>query len=195
MTYYKTNIKYEDDYVYCLEEDDYLCSQNCMFCPNKMHLSEVYKKWQEIIKESKNSFSRRLMDCVSYDEFYTFVNLHGFEPGDPHSVFIGHDETYEEIAASLPSYIDTVIDFGGSNGLQYHIFENVRYIDVDDFGWGCSPEFYLAKAQDFIREHLEEFNQDTTLAICLNVPDEEARQAVIDNFKHKWVMWKQCRIA
>lgn len=186
-----------DGYAFeCCEEscEDYaLCGYKCYVCPDGKNMAELRDAWREEL-HANAGFSRyvRVLDILDDEQFADLVLSRCVEPNDPYTAF-GFAKEYCDIAEGLHAGIDTVIDFGSAVGLQGFLFPNVRYIAVDNYepayvGHDMS-EFYCEAAQDFIAEHAGEFDQSSTLALCLNVPDEAAREAVLDAFDNRIVIW------
>lgn len=189
----------EYDAIDDLAQDDVhdgcLCPFNdrCYVCADGLTKQELRERWQDQLESCGSGASafERLTDS-QFDQVLTdsFADI-----PDPHSV-IGFDDRYVGIASAITSgdlagMFDVVIDFGCGRADQAILFEGVDYIGVDDFFdklFDCEwAEHHVMPAQDFVKAHAGEFDQSRTLALCLNVPDEEARRAVIDGFANHLV--------
>ena len=104
--------------------------------------------------------------------------------------FLCFDDEYEYVLANTnPS--DIIIDLGCAYNPQCWYFKDYdRYIAVDlplfddvRFDSG-NVEFYIMPIQKFIKEELPKLNLDlnNVVAICNAVPDEEARNMVMETF-------------
>lgn len=188
---YDLNIELIDGVFDCREEDSNTCDEICRICAHGMNVGMLRNSWREHLVQDGRGYEG-ILDMLSADEFLALLSYEYCDPSVPHSVF-GYDPLYQEIARQLPSKYDTVIDFGCSNGLQSYWFANTYYIGVDDFfRVPCMLEehdFFLMSAQDFINCYGHEYNPDSTLAICLHVPDIMARQAVADAFPNNIIVY------
>lgn len=196
MTYYKLDlVRDSNGYYFCNDADSWQCedSHECPFCIHGMHISDVRQMWKRhLVETCQDQMSVTILDSMNDEQFIQLLDWEYCRQSNPHHVFY-FDSRYEEIARQLPDRYDTVIDFGCAAGLQSFLFGNVRYIGVDDFSSACvSPEyaeFYDISAQEFILRYAGEFNQYSTLAVCLNVPDSEARKAVDESFENSIIVY------
>lgn len=92
--------------------------------------------------------------------------------------FLGFTDIYERLAEIIPRHW-TIVDLGCAYSPQAFLFRDHKaYVGVDiDLGGGPQERFiapntthYIMPISDFIRDHVHEFDQSTTFAICSYVP-------------------------
>lgn len=171
--------------------DPEMCDEVCCFCIDGMNTFDIRREWDEILSENGSLELLALLSVFSDEEFSDILACYFCDITDPYYIF-SHDRRYYDIASIACSY-DTIIDFGSGFGLQSYLFDDVRYIGVDDFFYPpchlAHHEFHLMPAQEFIAEHIDDFDLDNTLAVCLNVPDAQARQMIADIFPHNIIVY------
>lgn len=189
---HKLDIVLDDGIFECREDDSYACDEICRCCVHGKGVEEVRSLWSQCLLEDPRGYSEAL-GKLSSEDFASALSYEYCDASNPYSVF-GYDPLYQEIARQLPSRYGAVVDFGCSNAMQSVWFDDVAYVGVDDFflpayllpGHG----FYPMRAQDFVESGAaDKFDPDTTLAICLHVPDAEARQAVAVAFPNNIIVY------
>lgn len=107
--------------------------------------------------------------------------------------FLGFTEVYIALSSIIPKHY-TIIDFGCYLAAQCYAFSgHKRYIGVDvvDMERFSLPntEHYVMSIQQYIKEHKDDNQVDTTFAICSYVPDNEATEMVRNNYKNVFVYY------
>ena len=104
--------------------------------------------------------------------------------------FLGFTDVYENLAAIIPKHW-TIVDLGCAYAPQSWIFrEHKAYIGVDlsdcEKFHAPNSSFYVCSIAEFLKNHLKEFNQETTFAICSYVPPwgDDNMKLARDNFKN-----------
>lgn len=217
MTYRKINVEYSNGRFTCndrryddwgdpwdeeaAESEDWddrcFCPycDRCFVCVNGKDLDEVRQGWAETLSDVPARIA--VLDKMTDAEFKEMVvDAEYVDAPDPYSGLMFSDD-YHEVAEMLKGALageyDTIYDFGCAGGIQGILFDNVLYVGIDDFYPptvelpGC--DYHVIPAQDYISEHLDEIDQDRSLALCFHVPDEEAREAVINGFDHHFVIY------
>lgn len=104
--------------------------------------------------------------------------------------FLGFEDIYRDTLKYV-SNNTTIIDLGCAYATQSYYFKDCsQYIGVDIFGNDDSvihtdnSRFYFTSIQDFIEKVLPTLSLDlnSVFAICSYVPDNEARNLVIETF-------------
>lgn len=184
---------------YYLDRDsvcEFVYNDRCYVCPHGRSLQDVRREWMEqLAPDSPERVD--LFNQLTDEQFLRVLEDAYVDACDPYSVGVFSKEYLDVLDmltnGELAGKIDTIIDFGASDALQSLLFDEYQYIAVDDFFNAVVPhegfESYVMSAQDFIFERLDEFDQDTTLALCFHVPDAEARAMVEDSFENAIVIW------
>ena len=104
--------------------------------------------------------------------------------------FLGFTDVYEHLAAIIPKHW-TIVDLGCAYAPQSWIFKDHKeYIGVDKSDCekfhAPNSSFFISSIEEFVKNHLKEFDQETTFAICSYVPPWGADNMKIarDNFKN-----------
>lgn len=112
-----------------------------------------------------------LIDLLPQDQQSRVFHQHLCDIGPE---FLGFVAIYEHLAAIIPHSF-TVVDLGCAYAPQAFLFkDHDAYIGVDLFDGerftALNTTHYITSIEHFIRDHLHEFEQGNTFAICSYVP-------------------------
>lgn len=109
--------------------------------------------------------------------------------------FLGFEEVYQRVKKEVPEYM-TIIDFGCAYAFQSWYFKDYAgYIAIDS---AVPPKkrfiangtmHYYGTIQDFIGNFYIDMIGNPIFAVCSYVPDEEAREMVVKNFRNHYVYY------
>lgn len=167
------------------------CERMCNICVDGRDIIDLYQFW-EMFYEAYHDCYYQTFNKINLSQFEKLIMWEFTHPNDPLSV-VNFDGAYEFIKNNAGQF-KTIIDFGCSYGLQSFLFEGYEYIGVDDFyAPPIAPsyaKFFNCTAQDFIKKNLKQFDLDTTLALCFNLPDKQARDLIETSFPNNQIIWR-----
>lgn len=187
----RDNIVFNGEAFSCLRR-----CEECELCVRALGLDEVSELWENWLYENYDADSCicRIWEQLDDQDRKDVIISSYSSPTTPDSSLFASWQ-YAQVASSLPDGIDCIIDIGCYNAIQGVLFQNVRYIGVDD---RHSPmimhphmEHHMLTAQEYLSTYEDYIDQEWTLALCFFVPDTEARQLVADTFKNCIILFKE----
>jgi hypothetical protein len=102
--------------------------------------------------------------------------------------FLGFLEVYNSVLSFVPKHY-TIVDLGCYMAAQAYLFKDYqKYIGVDvcllNRFKPLNTEHYYCSIQQFIENHINNLNLDTTFAICSFVPDFKSVELARRTFKN-----------